>query len=301
MTSAVLTPSFYARYRVLPQRPWWDLLAFALRAEMKLAGFRVDVDGAEKLPRGPAMLCTNHTQTYDFLALMKGCDQIGRRVVTVTKAKNYHHGAMSFVLKRAGVVPLASRGYFVMTDFVSVHRRRPSEREYRALRDHLDHDVPLPDDFVFAPIAEMPRLIAGHLFVPSTTSWRTAIERVFSHGFAETLRLARSAVHAGFDVQIYPEGTVSPRLGIARTGAAMIARALGLPMVPVGMSGCASALVGFVPKRGHVRIQIGDVLDDSGTFDDVTARWSRAVELLIDPELRRRADVASSKGTAAHL
>jgi 1-acyl-sn-glycerol-3-phosphate acyltransferase len=220
MVSAIVTPSFYARYRVLPQRPWWDVLAFALRAEMKLAGFRVDVDGANTLPRGPAMLCTNSTHAYDFLALMKGCEQIGRRVVTVTKAKNYHHGAMSFVLKRAGVVPLASRGYFVMTDFVAVHRRRPTDVEYRALRDHLDRNVPLPDEFVFAPILEMPRLIAGHAFVPSTTSWRTAIERVFAHGFVETLRLARAAVNAGFDVQIYPEGTVSSRLGIARTGAA---------------------------------------------------------------------------------
>jgi 1-acyl-sn-glycerol-3-phosphate acyltransferase len=230
---------------------------------------------------------------------MKGFDQIGRRVVTVSKAKNYHHGAMSLVLKRAGVVPLASRGYFVMTDFVAVHRRRPTELEYRALRDHLDHGAALPDDFVFAPIVEQPRLIAGHAFVPSTTSWRTAIERVFAHGFAETLRLARGAVNAGFDVQIYPEGTVSPRLGVARTGAAKIARALGLPMVPVGMSGCPRAFVGPVPKRGHVEIRIGDVLSDTGTLDDVTALWSSAIEQLIEPEFRR--GIPTSKGTAAHL
>jgi 1-acyl-sn-glycerol-3-phosphate acyltransferase len=75
-------------------------------------------------------------------------------------------------------------------------------------------------------------------------------------------------------------------------------------MVPVGMSGCASAFLGNtpIPKRGRVTVRIGDVLDDSGTFDDVTARWSSAVEELIDPELRHDSgSCASGKGTRALL
>ncbi|HEY4221055.1 MAG TPA: hypothetical protein VGO62_06925, partial [Myxococcota bacterium] len=99
MTSeaALLTPSFYAGYRVLPTRPFKDVVDMAARAHMALVGFRVDVDAATRLPQTPALLCTNSTHRYDFLALMKGLDQLGHRVVTVSKAKNFHRPAMAFV------------------------------------------------------------------------------------------------------------------------------------------------------------------------------------------------------------
>lgn len=290
MTTAMLTPEFYARYNALPQRPFHDVLAWALRIEMALVGFRVDVEG--DLPARPSLLCTNSTQKYDFLALMRGLDQRGHRVVTLTKAKNYHSAAMAFVMKRAGVVPLASRGYFILADFLAVHGRRPTDAEYRALRTHVDNGAPIEDVEPFASILQNERAIAGHAFDPGTGTWRDAIERVYQAGLAETTRLARDAVDAGYHVQIYPEGTVNPRLGVCRDGAKHLAKALGLDMVPVGMSGCPRAFLGPLPKRGRIRIRIGKRLESPENL-------GLALAALVDDEYKPGEIVA--KGTRALL
>src|SRR5947209_20549346 len=75
-----------------------------------------------------------------------------------------------------------------------------------------------------------------------------------------SLRLAGEAVAAGCHLQIYPEGTVSSRLAQGRSGAVQFAKALGLPVVPVGMSGCREAFhgQGLRLRGGEIAIRIGE-------------------------------------------
>jgi 1-acyl-sn-glycerol-3-phosphate acyltransferase len=319
MTSAILTPSFFARYRVVPSHVTWQLLARALRLHMGVVGFRVDVENVGRIPDSPALLCTNSTHTYDFIALMKGLDQVGKRVITISKAKNFHSPAMAFVMKRAGVVPLASRGYFLLADFLSVHGRRPTDLEYRALRLHLDEDRELPNDDVFHAILTRKRTIADHGFSPSTSTWRRALLHVFESAMHETMRLARTAINAGFLVQIYPEGTVNRHLGIGRAGAVQLSHALNLPLVPVGMSGSPEAFLGRtpIPRHGRVIVRVGERLDaglpanhrafradderrNRESIDAATARLMGAIEGLIDEKYRPSGPFVS-KGTRALL
>lgn len=316
----MLTPRFFAQYRAVPTPWFWRPLAGTLREVMTAVGFQVDVQGCEHLPTTPALLCTNSTQKYDFLALMKGLDQLGRRVVTVTKAKNFHNPAMAFAMKRTGTIPLASRGYLIMVDFVAVHGRRPDESEYRMLRDHLDHGAPLPQVEPYRSVLERPRVVHGQRF-DGSEPWRLVMLEVFRRFAAETVRLARTAVDAGALVQIYPEGTVSPRLGTGRGGAVQLAHALGVPLLPVGMSGCPQAFVSDTPTpaRGRITIRIGRPLevalpaghrafepDDERHHADAiaraTARVMGAIDLLLDAQYQHAPDrTPPGKGLRALL
>lgn len=316
----MLTPRFFAEFRATPTPWFWGPLAGTLRELMTAVRFQVDVQGAEHLPKTPALLCTNSTHTYDFLALMKGLDQLGRRVVTVTKAKNFHNPAMAFAMKRTGTIPLASRGYLIMVDFVEVHGRRPDPREYRLLRDHLDEGVPLPQGEPYRSVLERPRVVHGLPF-DGSRPWREQMLDVFRRFAAEAVRLARTAIDAGALVQIYPEGTVSARLGTGRGGAVQLAHALGVPLLPVGMSGCPKAFIATtpIPAPARITIRIGAPLevvlpDGHRAFepDDerrhaaeiarATARVMGAIDPLLDAEYRHAPGRASpGKGLRALL
>jgi 1-acyl-sn-glycerol-3-phosphate acyltransferase len=118
------------------------------------------------------------------------------------------------------------------------------------------------------------------------------------------VRLAREAVAGGFHVHIYPEGTVSKQLGTGRNGAAQIARALGLPLIPIGMSGCPRAFLGHtpLPRRGRVTLRVGAAIAPDRDDDDrVTARVMGALASLIDAEHRGdNTTRVRSRGPRAH-
>lgn len=314
---AVVTPHYLDRYSALPSPSFYPLIATATRAVMLANGFRVGVQGAP--PMRPSLLCTNSTHRYDFLALMKAVDQLPgehvRRVVTVSKAKNYQSGPLAFVMARSGTVPLASRGYFIAADFVALRGARPTDDEYRSLRSHVDNDTPLPPALV--DVLRVPRAIAGRAFDPSQRAYRSAIEEAFARGAQQSLQLARAAISAGFHVQIYPEGTVSTsgRLGVGRRGAVQLAHALGVPLVPVGMSGCARAFRGPVPWRADVQVRFGAPLDvtlptahrafvrdderaHAAFLDAGTARLMSAIGVLLDEPAGR---TEAPSRAAAHL
>ncbi len=326
----MLTPTFYANYSALPT-PWCERLALAgFGASMRLAGTRLVVEGLEQVPGRPVLFATNSTQKHDYMAFRWIADAAGMPCVTVTKAKNYHDRAMGLLLARLGVVPLASRGYLLLVDFTAVHRRRPTEAEYRALRDYLDHGTRLPDGDVFAALTR-PRALLGHAADADADAdreaYRRRIGRVYAASLGETLRLTRTAVAAGYHVQMYPEGTVSPTLGRGRIGAVQLAWALGLPIVPVGMSGCPDGFAGDSPflRRGGspITIRFGapialpsamlppgfrpfDPDHEAAHRDSLTGftdgTLMPAIDALLDLPFRHRADAPTGgKGIRAHL
>jgi len=253
----MLDRSFFEGYRVCPSRPWERAVATAWTAMERVTRTRVRFENLEALPKTPALIATNSTQKYDFMPIRAELKRRGIPTVTVTKGKNYHQPVMAFLLERLGVVPLASRGYLILVDFRALFGRRPHDDEYRALRSHLDAGTELPAHL--AALDRTARTLLGYAFDPAQERWRDLVHRVYACVMAETRRLASIAVRAGHHVQMYPEGTVSSRLGTGRIGAVQLAWALKLPIVPAGMSGCPDAFRGGAPllKGGDVVVRFG--------------------------------------------
>jgi 1-acyl-sn-glycerol-3-phosphate acyltransferase len=112
----------------------------------------------------------------------------------------------------------------------------------------------------FERLQQAPRALMGLPFEPASRGYRAALAEVYAWSLGQTLRLAREVVGAGYSIQMYPEGTVSSRLGKGRVGAVQLAFALGLPVVPVGMSGCREVFrgQGFGLRGGEVRVRFGE-------------------------------------------
>ncbi len=255
----MLDPDFFRRYRPMPA-PFWQWLAIrSWQRQERRSGTRVVFEGLQVPPSTPVIFATNSTQKYDFMPIRV---ELARRqipTVTLTKGKNYHWAPMAFLLSRLGVIPLASRGYLLLVDFTGLLGRRPTEDEYRALRSHLDDGTPLPTGEAFARLERTPRRVLGYPFDPTTTGYRALIDQVYAAVMKETLRLTRQAVAAGAHVQIYPEGTAASRLGQGRIGAVELSRALGLPIIPVGISGCREAFggSGLSLRGGTITVRFG--------------------------------------------
>lgn len=319
----MLTPGFYERYRVLPTRSTYRPAYAFYRAWVAATRTRIDVEGWDRLPDRPAILATNSTQKQDFMALRVLAEQRGVPCVTVTKAKNYHQPVMAWLLGRLGVVPIASKGYFLLVDFTQTLGRRPTDPEYRAVRDHVDRGTDLPPG-PLQLLLHRPRQVVGHRFDPAQEAWRTFLRRIYRQSLQETVRLAREAADAGYHIQMYPEGTVSPTLGQGRIGAVQLAVALGLPLLPVGMSGCPDAFWGDSPlvRGGRIQLRVGELLPvppdlvpaSFVPFDPDAETTHRAalqgltdtlmdrIDALLDPPFRRRSELpVLGKGTRAFL
>jgi 1-acyl-sn-glycerol-3-phosphate acyltransferase len=318
----VLDRRYLEGYRVLPSRPWEAAVTGAFHAMGLLAGARVTVRDF-RAPPGPVIFASNSTQKYDFMPLRQEAARLGWPLVTVTKAKNYHSRAMRPILERTGVLPLASKGYVLLVDAVGALGRRPDEAAYRHLRRHLDEGTPLPETPDFLALQRQPRTILGYPYHPSKEPLREGWRRAYRGLLGETLRLAREAAAAGHHLHIYPEGTVSSRLGPGRSGVMQLAWALGLPVVPLAMSGCRGAFRGQQPllRGGEIELRFGEPYvpdlaalpggfrpfdpDDEQLFRPVLQRATdelmARLDALLPAELRGASDTAAAHDTRRFL
>ncbi|TDC36786.1 lysophospholipid acyltransferase family protein [Micromonospora sp. KC213] len=114
------------------------------------------------------------------------------------------------------------------------------------------------------------------------------VERAGGRAALSAFDAAIPALRAGELVAVYPEGTRSPdgRLYRGRTGAARLAVAAGVPIVPVGMVGTDKAQpIGVrVPRPGKAKIIIrfGKPLDFTGRPDDRTSLRAMTDELMAE-------------------
>jgi len=307
----VIDLGYLAQYRILPSAPWQRVVAAAYQPLERLTRTRLVFHDFQPPPR-PVIYASNSSQKYDFLSFRSAMWARRVPVATITKAKNYHVAWMRPVMEHTGVVPLASKGYVILRDTTAVLGRRLTEDEYRALRDHLDDDRALPETPAFVALQSTRRDILGVAFDPSHTTLRKVWQQVYQSLLGEALRLSREALHAGHSLHIYPEGTVSSRLGRGRIGAMMFAQALGAEVLPVGIGGARGAFVGQTPlvRGGDIdfrfgtayRPDLGALPDDFRAFDPVHERRDRAVlqaatddlmariNTLLPPELQHRPD-----------
>ncbi len=291
--------AYLSRYRILPDRRWQRAVAATFRPMEAATRTRLALHGFEP-PASPVLYASNSSQKYDFLLFRSAMWARDLPVATITKAKNYHVAWMRPVMENTGVVPLASKGYVILRDTTDTLGHRPTEDEYRALRDHLDRGADLPDAPSLAALRTRPRDILGVRFDPAERSLRDAWQETYRALLGEAVRLAREAVAAGQSIHIYPEGTVSSRLGRGRIGAMMFARALGIPVVPVGFSGAREAFRGQTPllRGGVVDLRFGAAYhpdlsalpEDFRPFDPAHERRDREVLQRATDELMGRID-----------
>lgn len=260
--SKLLTPQRALKITGKSRAPWVGLTSllghgvFGLQRSLKLK-----FEGTTWIPDSPCIIATNHTHNYDFLPLRYlFYHQQGILMSTWIKARAWQHPTMMHYLSNTGNVPLASRGYILSADFRALIGRKPSDQEYRALRDHLDHGVELPDEEVFQRLSEHKREILGLQFTPTEHSYREMIELCFEEFMESTLTVAERAVHFGHFQHLNPQGTRSSRLTEGRPGTIHIASRLNLPILPVAVLGMREAMPnqGLKSAGGEVIVRCGE-------------------------------------------
>jgi 1-acyl-sn-glycerol-3-phosphate acyltransferase len=105
-------------------------------------------------------------------------------------------------------------------------------------------------------------------------------------GGSADLAAAARLLAAGHDVIVFPEGTRSRdgRTGDFHRGAARLAAAAGVPLVPAGISGTRTLLPPDGPgrpRRAVVTVRIGAPIGPAGALDDATAEVRTRVVALV--------------------
>ncbi|MEV0157479.1 lysophospholipid acyltransferase family protein [Micromonospora sp. NPDC050686] len=114
------------------------------------------------------------------------------------------------------------------------------------------------------------------------------VERGGGRAALSAFDAAIPVLKAGDLVAVYPEGTRSPdgRLYRGRTGAARLAVAAGVPIIPVGVTGTdkAQPIGTRVPRPGKAKISIrfGKPLDFTGRPDDRTSLREMTDEMMAE-------------------
>lgn len=114
------------------------------------------------------------------------------------------------------------------------------------------------------------------------------VERAGGRAALSAFDAAIPVLKAGDLVAVYPEGTRSPdgRLYRGRTGAARLAVAAGVPIIPVGVTGTdkAQPIGTRVPRpgRAEIGIRFGKPLDFTGRSDDRTSLRAMTDELMAE-------------------
>lgn len=227
------------RVNPLPVPPaWWATIRLGHLLICGLRGARIRMEGFPESIDGPVLFAMNHTHRYDFLPAKVALD-LQRKIVTATvvKYRAFQHRGESLFMRKYGNIPISSRGYLISADFTRLHGRKPTEPEYRVMRDHVDGKGELPDAPPYRALQQTPRDLLGLPFSPSEGTWRQMILRCYEHAMEATVGLCRRAIDAGHSIHVYPEGLLSLRLGEGHIGTVEMAVALGVPIVPVGLSG----------------------------------------------------------------
>lgn len=206
------------------------------------------VEGAERIPASPVIYAMNHTDDFNYWPFQYHLHATrGRYTATWVKGKNYEHPVMRAFMRATNNIPIASRGYLITRDFMRAVGRRPTEDEYRALREAVN-GLADPGGALPEALVGRPRDMLGRPFDPAKERYADALEALYLGLMDRFLALNEEAQRIGLDVLVFPQGTRSRRLSRGHTGLAQVALHLGATIVPVGCSG--SDLI--YPKRSPI-------------------------------------------------
>jgi 1-acyl-sn-glycerol-3-phosphate acyltransferase len=239
----------------------WGTASIAQAIFTFTRGTKIVFEGDDILKRGRQfIMATNHSHKMDFLPLRAPLLYRGHTFLTWIKARAYKDPAMGTFLKYTGNVPICSRGYLIAADYWDLFGERPTEEEYRLLREHVDRGAALPTTERFEALLKTPRRMLGLFFNPAAFSYRQAVRQLYYELMQIALRMTRRGIHRGDHVQIYPQGAISSRMTRCHIGIVEASVALGLPVVPVGISGCREVFIGNGPRTraGKIVVRFGE-------------------------------------------
>ncbi len=282
------------------------------------------VEGLDRIPAGPVIYAMNHTDNFNYWPFQYEIRRkLGRYTATWVKGKNYEHPVTGTFMRITNNSPLASRGYIIPRDAVNVLGRRPTDDEYRALREVIDGDGAV-DGRIPDALLHTPRDILGRRFDPSRETYAEAIDALFTTMIRRFVELNEEAMAMGLDLLVYPQGSRSVRLSRGHIGLGQMALHLGATIVPVGCSNGDLVYPSRSPicKPGRIVYRVGVPIlpeelrpfaieggfvpfgreaerDHRARFQGVVDRVMKRIDGLVDPRHRFSEDGASdgSKGT----
>jgi len=249
------------RIRLRPRPLSQRLLAYGFLLPQYVVNSRVPItfEGQEKVPDDPVIFAMNHTDFYTFFPFMYHYIRFADRYTSAwVKGKNYDSRAMATFMEVTNNIPVPSRGYLLARDFLNTMERKPTEEEYRALRDHCERGG--PTDGIPAELLGRARDLFGHAFDPSKESYQDALDAVFRTMMRIFVELNGQAFETGLDLLVFPQGGRSVRLSRGHVGMSQIALHYRRTIVPVGANNVDLVYPGksVLAKPAEVVYRFGD-------------------------------------------
>jgi 1-acyl-sn-glycerol-3-phosphate acyltransferase len=215
------------------------------------------VEGLDRVPRAPLFIAMNHTDRYNYFPfqtklLLEGLPY----TATWVKGKYYQNAALGWFLDAANNIPLPSRGYVVSTALAAGLGRKPTDAEYRELRDRVERRAAEAE-------APSPALQAWYAAGGGAEARADRLRQDFAAMMDEVMRITAEAMgRAGNHVLVFPEGTRRVRLGRGHIGLAQMAQHLGASILPVACNGSHRVYPGDLPisRGGRIVYRVGEPL-----------------------------------------
>jgi 1-acyl-sn-glycerol-3-phosphate acyltransferase len=288
----------------------------------RLPGIELEMENQDRIPNRPVIFAMNHTDRYNYWPLQYLLWQrLDRFTTTWVKGKYYEGRLMARFMESMLQLPTVSRGYLITRDFLSVMKRKPTDREYALLRTVVDAravgesaELPIPPD-VPEMLFRKARNPIGVAYAPNEIDHADYADYICALFHAMMNRFVDLNVHAmdvGLDLLVFPQGTRSKRLLPGRIGISQIALHLKVPIVPIGCNGSDGVYPGSSPwaRHGKIIYRIGEPIsyeelsafhirdpflpfsaeaerDHADNFDGVTSLVTDRIEGLLDSEYRR--------------
>ncbi len=221
----------------------------------------ISIEGLENMPLDrPYLVAMNHTDRYNYAPFMKHLDTIGYPPLAPwVKGKYYRKPWLARVLTWSACMPIPSRGFLLTMDWLSRMKRLPELEEYRQLR--LLGDGEWGDNEPSQSVAEYLKVAPGggpEAFFP-------LFAQHFETLTAQIVRINKEALEKGYRPLIFPQGTRSRRLTPGFSGIIQMALHLGVPILPVAVSGADLIYPGneIFSRGGHVDYKVGELYDPS--------------------------------------
>jgi 1-acyl-sn-glycerol-3-phosphate acyltransferase len=236
----------------LSQRPWvqrvcWRLLQFDW---WRPPHTEIIVEGIENIPSKPVFIAMNHTDRYNYFPFQSRLLEAGLpHTATWVKGKYYENPLTAWFMDAANNIPLPSRGYVISATLKQGLGRKPTEPEYRLVRQ-LVEGLPVGDDL---PSDDLRRWFDEG---GGATATADRLRGTFAAMMVEVMRIAPD------HILVFPEGTRRLRLGRGHIGLAQVAQHLGAPILPVACNGSSRVYPGNLPisRGGRIVYRVGTPL-----------------------------------------
>ena len=231
---------------------------YFLKPLYRLKNLRIEIEGLSNIPDYPVIFAMNHTDRYNYWPFMfklwrlhlKGL--VKHPYITVwVKGKYYENRFIASFMRLSGTIPVPSKGYLVVKDFVSTFgsKKALNDKALKYLLDYVkgekeEDDLKALDEKLY----EFVKKKHGEYDPKIYENYREYINKVHVDMMKKVLELNKDAIfNKKLNLLVFPEGRRSKKLTRGKPGLAQVALALDVPIVPVGCNGSDKAYTGDLP------------------------------------------------------